>query len=401
MQDITFYVSGATPLGVVRDYANARNLSAPTLMKAVEACLRLRLFADGDGMTPYPISAFSSITSWEWSMAQDFDPATARLLVSDAGEISVDTVTDTIGDVEYTYTEFTIPISGMNTEELDAWLGTAESKGGLHGELVGVDGNGDDVFVLQVLDFTMRGRLGNTGSPTVIEPEYLNADQVRALVAAGFVFQFSADGVNWHDTQAQTDTYMRWRSATSETATWSPAFSIVFGTDGESSYLYIGYAEDDQGTGFSLTPSSSRKYVAYVVSPDEIATPTLSDFTALGAVWTRYIGQDGQNGTNGTNGLNGSSLTPQNILAVTNDTIEVNKVYSMTLSANTTLVASGGTAGYMNVSYLYVNPGSYVLSGGTGLEIKTPLVANKINYCEIVFTDTAARLYAIDSWEAV
>lgn len=393
MQDITFYVNGATPLGVVRDYANARSLVAPTLMKAVEARLHLRLFADGDGMTPYPISAFSSVVSWEWSMAQDFDAATARLLVSDAGQITVDTVTDTIGDVEYTYTEFSIPISDMNTEELVAWLGNAESKSGLHGELVGVDSNGDDVFVLQVLDFTMRGRLGNTGSPTVIEPEYLNADQVRALVAAGFVMQFSVDGESWHDTQAVTDRYMRWRSATSASATWSPPFSVVFGTDGESSYLYIGYAEDSSGTGFSLTPALTRPYVAYVVSDTAISSPTLADFTALGAVWIRFIGQDG------TNGLNGSSLTPQNILAVSNDTIEANKVYALDMSANTTLSASGGTPGYMNVSYLYVNPGTYTLTGGTNLEIATALDASKINYCEIIFSGTAAKLFVVASWD--
>ncbi len=59
MQNTIFYVAANETLGVVRDYANAKNAAAPTLVRGVEACLKMRLFAKSDGPEPYPLSAFS------------------------------------------------------------------------------------------------------------------------------------------------------------------------------------------------------------------------------------------------------------------------------------------------------------------------------------------------------
>ena len=64
MQNTIFYVAAYETLGVVRDYANAKNATAPTLVRGVEACLKMRLFADRDGWEPYPISALSNIVAW-------------------------------------------------------------------------------------------------------------------------------------------------------------------------------------------------------------------------------------------------------------------------------------------------------------------------------------------------
>lgn len=60
------------------------------------------------------------------------------------------------------------------------------------------------------------------------------------------------------------------------------------GDDGVSSYLYIAYASDSAGTGFSLTWSNGLKYRAEIISRTEIATPTLSDFA--NATWAKFIG---------------------------------------------------------------------------------------------------------------
>jgi hypothetical protein len=53
------------------------------------------------------------------------------------------------------------------------------------------------------------------------------------------------------------------------------------GADGVSAYLYIGYASDDDGTGYSATPAPGLDYVAFLSSDTEIATPTAADFTGL------------------------------------------------------------------------------------------------------------------------
>ncbi|MBQ4328114.1 MAG: hypothetical protein IJC27_00150 [Lentisphaeria bacterium] len=183
MQEIKIYVAANGALGVIRDYANAKGASAPTLVRGCEVLLRLRLFANADSDTAYPIEQLQNIAAWQWVMDDDFDSETAYKLVADNSNIGVESVTDTIDDVERTFTEISIPLTSTNTVELTKWLDTAKSKSGLHGELVGYDASGDDVFVLQIENFTFRNRLSSAGEPTELDPEYLTEAQVRALIA--------------------------------------------------------------------------------------------------------------------------------------------------------------------------------------------------------------------------
>lgn len=182
MQEIKIYVAANGALGVIRDYANAKGVSAPTLVRGCEVLLRVRLFANSDGDTPYPIDQLENIVSWQWVMDSDFDSDTAYKLVGDNGAIAVETVTEEIDDVVRTFTEITIPLTSTNTVELTEWLGNQKSKSGLHGELVGFDASGDDTFVLQIENFTFRNRISSMGNPTEIDPEYLTAAQVTAIV---------------------------------------------------------------------------------------------------------------------------------------------------------------------------------------------------------------------------
>ena len=62
------------------------------------------------------------------------------------------------------------------------------------------------------------------------------------------------------------------------------------GATGHEAYLYVAYAENTDGRGFSLLPASSRKYRAEIQTGEPIDTPTLSDFA--GASWQKYIGDD-------------------------------------------------------------------------------------------------------------
>lgn len=182
MQDIIFYVAANETLAAVRDYANVRNESAPTLVLGVSVRLRMRLFADRSVTTPYPIEAFSGISSWSWSMDADYTSGTACKLTADAGAIEVHAVSDTINGETMTFTEFTIPISNMNTEELNTWLGTEESKSGFAGELTGYDGLGNAVFVIQVENFTIRNRITGAGTPTTLDQEYLTRNEAQSMI---------------------------------------------------------------------------------------------------------------------------------------------------------------------------------------------------------------------------
>lgn len=182
MQEYKIYVSATDSIGAIRDYANAKNASAPSLVRGVETCLKLRLFADSEGTTPYPIDSLRSINAWKWVMDKDYVETTNYILQADDAGITVDSVTEMVDGVEYTYSEISIPLPHTNTEELVEWLGKSKSQTGLAAELVGYDSNGNTVFVLQLENFTVRNRLSGSGEPTPIKPEYLNEAQVRALI---------------------------------------------------------------------------------------------------------------------------------------------------------------------------------------------------------------------------
>ena len=239
MQNITFYVNAKETLGVCRDYANAKTVAAPTLVLGVGATLRMRLFAGADTTERYPLEMLDDIVAWQWNMDADFNGETAYKVVSPPGSILVLGTVETVDAIERSYTEVFIPLPEMHTAELTEWLGDAESKSGLHGELVGCDASGKTVFILQIRNFTIRNRITSLGNPTEIDPEFLTAEQVRALISSGVVMQFSVDGVSWHDGQNDGDVYLRFRSASDASARWSeavkmPVAQIVGGSGGGS-----------------------------------------------------------------------------------------------------------------------------------------------------------------------
>ena len=184
MQDIVFYTVANETLGMVRDYANARKMPAPVLTLGVSVCLRMRLFSSLDTATPYPLAAFGGISDWQWRMDGDFDQATTCKLIADTNGISVHSVTDTVNGETTTFTEFVIPISNMNTQELCVWLGNEKKRSGLTGELVGYDSEEKAAFVLQIENFTVRNRVAGLGTPTAVQQETMTYAQTEHLIQA-------------------------------------------------------------------------------------------------------------------------------------------------------------------------------------------------------------------------
>jgi len=294
MQNTIFYVAANQTLGVVRDYANAKNATAPTLVRGVEACLKMRIFAKSDGPEPYPISAFGNVVSWSWAMDNDFNEATSYKLVGDNADITVNTVTEEIDDEELTFTEISIPMTQMNTEELAVWLGTQKSMSGLAGELVGYDAEGRQIFILQVENFTVRNRITSLGTPTEAVADYLTAAQVRALFAAGMECEFSEDGENWHNVQTPVDNYLHLRLRGESMGVWSDPVILMTGPrgyNGRDCFCYVAYASNAAGANFSLTPANNLKYRAEIHTDTAIAEPTAADFAD--APWVKYCGDDG------------------------------------------------------------------------------------------------------------
>ena len=292
MQETIFYVAAGETLGSVRDFANAKSASPPTLVRGVSALLRMRLFAHREGLEPYPVDALGGIVRWQWAMDTDFNEATAYKLQADNAAIEISEVDDEIDGDEYTYTEVSIPMPEMNTVELAEWIGTDRSKNGLHGELVGYDSSGSEVFILQVENFTLRNRITSIGEPTPVSADYLTASQVAALIASGLECQFSIDGDHWHPEQDEADTWLRLRVSGSS-GPWSDAILLPTGATGprgRDSYMYVAYASSANGDNFSLTQANNLKWRAEIHTDEELDELTAADFAGK---WVKYIGDDG------------------------------------------------------------------------------------------------------------
>ena len=292
MQETIFYVAAGETVGTVRDYANAKTVAAPTLVRGVAACLRMRLFARKEGLERYPADALDGIVRWQWAMDSDFNEATSYKLQADNSAITIGEVEDDIDGDENTYTEFRIPIPEMNSEELSTWIGTDKSKSGLHGELVGYNAEGAEVFILQVENFTLRNRITSLGSPTPVSADYLTASQVAALVAAGLECQFSADGEAWHGVQGDGEDHVRFRFRNTG-GVWTEPVRLQPGPQGEagrSSYTYVAYASSSGGDNFSMTPSNALKFRAEIQTDTETEEFSPADFAGK---WVKYIGDDG------------------------------------------------------------------------------------------------------------
>ena len=76
------------------------------------------------------------------------------------------------------------------------------------------------------------------------------------------------------------------------------------GADGASAYVYIAYASDSSGTGFTTTFNASLDYIAVKPTTSPIASPSASDFTGL---WKNYKGATGATGATGAAGSNGTN----------------------------------------------------------------------------------------------
>ena len=373
MQTITMYLRAASVKGTLVDEWNQAVSSLPALTRGMRAELVLKL-VDANGE---PLDGLGSYAAWDFAVADDWDTTTApQLRVTDGITVSGN--------------EVHVPLTETNTEELIAALGTSESAT-FGCELAGFEtGETTPGFLLQ-FDIAIRNRRcdAGTGTPAPVSDASYSAAQIRALFAASFEIEVSADGEEWlpldeyydrgegeaevdipppamfrfrnrevgHDwsdpvpilqgprgyaaemhvdgvttgeagTQAKVVNYGtpndarlhftipkgdRGSAATvrvgtvesvgtdeepevTNSGTASDAvlnFKIPRGPAGETgheSYLYVAYAENTDGRGFSLLPAASRKYRAEIQTDEPLETPTLADFA--GASWVKYLGDD-------------------------------------------------------------------------------------------------------------
>ena len=159
------------------------------------------------------------------------------------------------------------------------------------------------------------------------------------------------------------------------------------GTAGDDAYVYIAYASDASGTGFTTTFDSGLDYIAVKTTTTVIASPAVGDFTGL---WKNYTGPAGTipvaNGGSGqtsyTDGqllignTTGNTLTKASLTAGSGVTITPGSG-SITIAATgsggtVTSVAGTGTVNGLSLSGTVTTSGSITLGGTlSGVDLTT------------------------------
>lgn len=166
MQEHIIYLDAHESVTVVRDEKNMRTLPPPTLVRGTACVLKLRLFAERIGTTPFPIANLYDVVSWQWAMDSDFYDRSPYKLIGDNSNIELNSVQEFRDGIGRVYTQITIPMPSMETNELARWLGSEPVRAGLTGELTGFDSTGSPIYILQIEGFKIRNRIVSSAGPS-------------------------------------------------------------------------------------------------------------------------------------------------------------------------------------------------------------------------------------------
>ena len=224
MQTQTIYVRAGSVLATWVDSANqTSSASFPTLARGQRAELVIGFFANENADSIMTQAEVQQYVAWDFAYDSDYSTATTPKIRTTEGFF-----VDADGFLH-------IPID-TGTEELRTAIGTSESIT-LSAELDGYLAGEPDApsLIIQWNGQPFRNRIieGGTGTPVPVDDGTYTKAQVNALVSGEIVYQFSADGVSWHDTQAETDVWFRSRNSALETGAWGMAMRLPAGVAGE------------------------------------------------------------------------------------------------------------------------------------------------------------------------
>ena len=224
MQTQTIYVRAGSVLATWVDSANQTSSAPfPTLARGQKAELVIGFFKDENADSIMTQAEVQQYVAWDFAYDSDYSTQTTPKIRTTEGF--------TVDEGGYLH----IPID-TGTEELRTAIGTSESitlSAELDGYLAGEPDS--PALIIQWNGQPFRNRIieGGTGTPVPVDDGQYTKAQVNALVSGEIVYQFSADGVSWHDTQAETDVWFRSRNSVLETVAWSAAMKLPAGVEGK------------------------------------------------------------------------------------------------------------------------------------------------------------------------
>ena len=343
MQIITMYLRADSVNARLVDSYNQTISSLPALTRGMRAELILKLL-DAEGE---PLSGdLADYASWDFVIADDWNTATPpQVRVTDGITVSGNEVhiplTETnteelisaLGAVESR--NFGCELAGFEAGEtapgfliqFNISIRNRRGDAGTGTPVPVSDGNYSAAQVRALFAAKLEVQLSDDGlewysfplNPTVTikdgkTGEKNTTEETMELPQTARLYRFrnEAVGLEWSDplpliigprglrstirvgtvtTGAETDPAAVTNSGDEHNAVFN--FSIpqgVQGVPGTESYLYVAYAAQNDGQGFSLTPANSLKYRAEIISRTPIANPVWSDFAD--AQWVKYLGDD-------------------------------------------------------------------------------------------------------------
>ncbi|HEV2330565.1 MAG TPA: hypothetical protein VGY56_17430 [Verrucomicrobiae bacterium] len=220
---------------------------------------------------------------------------------------------------------------------------------------------------------------------------FVSATPIAALQASDFAglwknyssqsyiyvgYASDANGTNFSLTPSPNLTYVAWLASNTPI---SPLQASNFaglwvnyqgpqGNPGQSAYVYIAYANDSNGTGFTTAYDPTKNFIAIVSGTTPIASPQAANFAGL---WKQYGSSLGVSGpltlTNGILGVNASSNATANTLVQ----CDANGNFSANTFSATSVVIGGSATLSISSGALSINQSVFVngltVNGLTGI----------------------------------
>ena len=184
-------------------------------------------------------------------------------------------------------------------------------------------------------------------------------------------YSANSDGSSMTDTPSSSTKYIGVYVGSSSTcpAYTSFTWSQYVGANGTSSYTFVRYSENADGTGFVTSPTSSTKYVGIAVTSTNSAPSSKSSYT-----WSKYVGDDGADGEDAINMVITSSAGTifKNTSIATTLTAHV---YKAGAELDATAIAALGT-----IKWYKDGSDTALSTTGATLVISTGDVTNKATY---------------------
>ena len=128
--------------------------------------------------------------------------------------------------------------------------------------------------------------------------------------------------------------YLVFQKATGDNEVYKSPKSEI---EGHDAYVYIAYADADDGTGFTLVFNATKDYIAILSSEIEIPSPVVGDFAGL---WKNYKGEHGDAATNDVGTV--TKLAPDATPTIVNVGTIYHAIYDFGIPKGSTIYSTVG-----------------------------------------------------------